>query len=129
MRIRPFFWVLLVTVCLSVFIFAANVHLHAPVQLQVHVDAQPPTATGITTLNIHLSDPQGLPIDEAQVVSGAHMTNMNMATSTDCCVSLIGQGDYKMQLHLSMAGQWSITLQAHADGFLPSQKTLLVQVV
>jgi hypothetical protein len=127
MRIRPFFWCLLATVCMSVLIFAANAQIHAPAQLQVHIDQQP-TAAGMTTLHLSLTDPQGLPIEEAQVVPDAHMTNMHMITS-DEYVRSIGRGNYNVQIHLYMAGPWAITIRANANGFLPSQKTLLVQVV
>ena len=126
MRIRPFFWCLLAIVCMSVLIFAANAQIHIPAQLQVYFDQQP-TATGMTTLHLHLSDLQGLPIEEAQVSPDAHMTNMNMITDDDF-VRSIGQGDYKVQIHLYMAGPWAITIRAYADGFLPLQKTLFVQV-
>ena len=127
MQIRPFFWCLLATVCMSLLIFAAHAQTHALAQLQVHVDQQP-TATGMTTLHLHLTDLQGLPIEEAQVVPDAHMTNMNMITN-DEYVHSIGRGDYNVQIHLYMSGPWAITIRANADGFLPSQKTLLVQVV
>ena len=128
MRIRPFFWCLLATVCIGVLIFAANTQIHAPAQVRVHVDQQQPTATGMTTLHLSLTDPQGLPIEEAQVVPDARMTNMNMITN-DENVHSIGRGNYKVQIHLYMAGPWEITIRANADGFLPSQKTVFVQVV
>ncbi|MBV9258171.1 MAG: FixH family protein [Ktedonobacteraceae bacterium] len=128
MRIRPFFWCLLATVCISVLLFAANAQINAPALLQVYVDQQPPTATGITTLHLHLTDAQGLPIEEAQVLPDAYMTNMNMTTN-DKYVRAVGQGNYKVQIHLYMAGPWAITIRADAAGFLPSQKTLFVQVV
>jgi hypothetical protein len=128
MRIRPFFWCLLATVCMSVLIFAADAQIHIPAIVQVSVDQQQPTATGMTTLDLRLTDPQGLPIEEAQVVPDAHMTNMNMITN-DEYVRSIGAGNYKVQVHLYMAGPWAITIRADADGFLPFQKTLFVQVV
>ena len=55
------------------------------------------------------------------------MTNMQMITN-DELVRSIGQGNYKVQIHLYMAGPWAITIRASADGFLPMQKTLFVQV-
>ena len=127
MRIRPFFWCLLAIVCMSVFIFAANAQIHTPAQLQVYFDQQPPTVTGMTTLHLHLSDLQGLPIEKAEVLPDAHMTNMHMITNNEL-VRSIGQGNYKIQIHLYMAGPWAITIRASADGFLPLQKTLFVQV-
>ena len=128
MRVRPFFWFLLATVCMGMLIFAANAQIHAPALLQVHIDQQQPTATAMTTLHLHLSDSQGLPIEEAQVLPNAYMTNMDMKTNEDY-VRSIGQGDYNVQIHLYMAGPWAITIRAIADGFLPLQKTLLVHVV
>ena len=127
MRIRPFFWGLLATVCVSVLLFAAHTQIYAPAQLQVLMDRQSLTATGMTTLHLHLSDLQGLPIEEAKVLPDAHMTNMQMITN-DELVRSIGQGNYKVQIHLYMAGPWAITIRASADGFLPLQKTLFVQV-
>ena len=127
MRIRPFFWYLLVAVCMSVLIFSMNVQLHTPAQLQVFIDQQQPTATSMTILHLHLSDLQGLPIEEAEVLPNAYMTNMHMVTNDDL-VRPIGQGDYKVQIHLYMAGPWAITILAKAQGFLPLQKTVFVQV-
>ncbi len=128
MRIRPFFWCLLATVCVSVLIFAANAQIHTPAQLQMSIDQQQPTASAMTTLHLRLTDPQGLPIEEAQVLPVAHMTNMNMITK-DEYVRSIGSGNYAVQIHLYMAGPWAITIRANAEGFLPSQKTVLVLVV
>jgi hypothetical protein len=127
MRIRPFFWCLLATICISLLLFAANVHMSTPAQLQVLIDQAKPTATGMTTLHLHLTDPQGLPIEEAQVLPDARMTNMHMITN-DEYVRSIGQGIYKVQLYLYMAGPWAITIRANADGFQPLQKTVFIQV-
>lgn len=128
MRIRPFFWCLLATVCMSVLIFAAHAQIHLPAIVQVHIDQQQPTATGMTTLHLRLTDLQGLPIEEAQVLPDAHMTNMHMITNDEYAHS-IGRGYYTVQIHLYMAGPWAITIRANAEGFLPLQKTLFVQVV
>jgi len=127
MRIRPFFWGLLAAVCIGMLIFAAHTQISVPAQLQVLIDQQQPNATGMTTLHLHLSDLQGLPIEEAAVFPNAHMTNMQMTTNDDF-VRSIGQGDYKVQIHLYMAGPWAITIRASADGFQTLQKTLFVQV-
>src|SRR5450432_3507882 len=108
MRIRPFFWCLLATICISMLLFAANVHMSVPAQLQVLVDQAQPTVRGMTTLHLHLTDPQGLPIEEAQVLPDAHMTNMHMITN-DEDVRSIGQGIYKVQLYLYMAGPWAVS--------------------
>lgn len=126
MRVRPFFWLLLVCACLGALTFAALNPTHVPALLRVHVDQPHPVAIGMNTLELHLTDPQGLPIDAAQVVSNAHMTNMQMAAGSSR-VRSIGNGEYRVQLYLEMAGPWAITLQAQAAGFAPLQQTLYVQ--
>ena len=127
MRIRPFFWCLLAAVCIGVLCFAANVRTHVPAMMQVRIDQQPPLASGITTLELHLSDSQGLPIDQAQVTPNAWMTNMAMGTN-HVSVKGLGQGNYQAQLQLYMAGPWKISVVAQADGFDPLTQTLLLQV-
>jgi len=126
LRARPFFWCLLVCTCLSVLTFAALVHTSAPAIMQVQIE-HPPRAVELMTLELHLTDPQGLPIEEAQIVSSARMTNMVMITH-DSHVKEVGQGIYVAQLHLYMAGPWAITVMAQADGFAPLNQTVLVQV-
>lgn len=128
MRIRPFFWCLLALVCVSVFLFAATNREYAPALLRVHIDQEKVTAASLTTLELHLTDPQGLPIEEAHVLPDAHMTNMDMQASYSA-VSAIGKGQYKVQLRLYMAGPWLITLRANANGFRPLEQTLQVNVV
>jgi hypothetical protein len=127
MRVRPFFWFLLASSCASVLIFAAAVQTYAPALLQVHIPQQP-RAVGFTTLELHLTDPQGLAIEQAQVNSKAWMTNMDMVTH-ESNIKEVGQGNYIVQLHLYMAGPWEITVMAEASGFVPSHQTLLVEVV
>ncbi len=72
-------------------------------------------------------DTQGLPIEYAHIFSHAHMTKMAMPTQEVSTRSL-GQGQYLIQMSLSMAGPWAIDLQAQAEGFLSSQQSLCVQV-
>jgi|SRR5579863_5849681 len=127
MRVRPFFWFLLALSCASVLLFAATVQTYAPAQLQVHIQQQP-KALGFTTLELHLTDPDGLPIDQAQIASNARMTNMDMI-SNEKHMQEVGQGNYIVQLHLYMAGPWEIILIAQATGFAPQHQTLIVQVV
>ena len=128
MRVRPFFWCLLAVSCISVLIFAATMRTHAPAIMQVRLDQQLPVASGITTLELHLADPQGLPIEHAQVLPSAKMTNMDMVTNK-IRVESLGKGNYVAQLQLFMAGPWEISIEAQADGFDPLQRTLFVQVV
>ncbi len=127
MRVRPLFWCLLVCCCVSVLTFAAIIPVSVPGILQVQIK-QPSRAVGFTTLELHLTDPQGLPIEEAQIVSSARMANMEMTTH-ESHVKEVGQGIYIAQLHLYMAGPWEITVMAHAEGFAPFNQTMLVQVM
>lgn len=127
MRVRPFFWCLLALCCIGVLIFAAAVKTHDPAIMQVHIEQKSPVASGFTTLELHLTDPQGVPIEQAQVIPSAWMTNMQMATKQIRVVPL-GKGNYATQLQLYMAGPWEIRIVAHADGFDDMQQTLLVQV-
>jgi len=127
MHVRPFFWCLLVCSCLGALICAALVRTAAPVIMQLQIE-QPPRAVGWTTLELHLTDPQGLPNDEAQIVSSARMTSMEMITHQSQ-VKAVGQGIYIARLHLYMAGPWEITVMAHAEGFASLNQTVLVKVM
>jgi glycine cleavage system regulatory protein len=127
MRVRPFFWFLLAFSCISVLIFAALLHTQAPAVMQAQLDQQHLVAHGFTTLELHLTDSQGLPIEQAQVLPDARMTNMSMMTN-QIHVESLGHGTYLAQLQLDMAGPWEISIKAYADGFEPIAKNLLVQV-
>ena len=127
MRIRPVFWCMLAFVCCALLVFAGAIHEHAPAVMQVRVDKAVPVSVGYTTVELHLSDPQNIPIEQAQVIPTANMTNMDMiAMSTS--VKTLGQGNYSVQFALSMAGPWEIKIVAHADGFDALQQNLLIQV-
>ena len=128
MRIRPTFWCMLVFSCLGVLVFAATIHIYAPAEMQVHLDSTAPDAANLTTIELHLSDPEGLPIEQARVTPSAHMTNMEMTTST-ILVQSRGQGTYIVELKLYMAGPWEIDITARADGFDASRQTLFVHVL
>jgi hypothetical protein len=67
------------------------------------------------------------PIEQAQVLPKARMTNMSMVTNQTHVESL-GHGTYLAQLQLDMAGLWEISIEAHVDGFEPIAKNLFVQV-
>ena len=127
MRVRPFFWFLLALSCAGVLIFAASLHTQAPAVMRVQLDQQSPVTSGITTLKLRLTDSQGIPIEQAQVLPMARMTNMNMVTD-QIRVEPLGQGNYMAQFHLYMSGPWEISIGAHADGFEPIAQTLFVQV-
>jgi len=127
MRVRPFFWLVLAASCIGVLIFAATIRSHVPAIMQVRIDQQHPVSVGFTTLELHLTDPDGLPIDQAQVFSSADMLNMHML-APQSSIREVGQGNYVAQIQLYMMGPWKITIGAHADGFDALQQTLLVQV-
>lgn len=128
MRVRPIFWYMLATACTGVLVFAGIVHIYAPATMQVRLDSTTPVTANYTTIEMHLTDSEGLPIEQAQVVPSAHMTNMEMTTHA-IRVQQRGQGTYIVQLELYMAGSWAIDLTARADGFTTQQQTLDVQVL
>src|SRR5947207_2244864 len=129
MRVRPFFWLFLAAACVSVLCIAFLTPTHAPVLLQVHVDVdtQHSVSPGVSLLKLHITDTEGLPIEQAQIIPYAHMTNMQMSGDARL-ISYQGGGDYLVAVHFSMSGPWAVTIQAIADGFSPSQKTLLLYV-
>ncbi len=127
MRVRPVFWFLLAFSCIGVLTLAAFLHAQVPAVMRIHLDQQQPFTSGVTTLELHLTDSQGLPIEQAQVLPEARMTNMNMATD-QILVAPLGHGNYMAQINLYMAGPWEISINAHADGFEPMAQTLDVHV-
>jgi hypothetical protein len=128
MRVRPIFWYMLAMACIGVLLFAGIVHVYAPASMQVRLDSTTPVTASLTTIELHLSDSEGLPIEQAQIVPSAHMTNMVMTTQA-ILVQQRGQGTYIVQLQLYMAGPWEIDITARADGFNPQQQILDVQVL
>ena len=127
MRIRPFVWFILIMSCVGVLLFAIMLPTDVPATMQVHL-ADHPTAQQLTTLTFHLTDPQGLPIDQADVISSATMTNMKMV-APQSQVTAVGPGTYLAQFHLYMAGPWAITVTVQASGFALLHQTVFVQVV
>ncbi len=127
MRIRPFFWCLLAFVCIGTIAFAATYRTHSSNILRIHFVQSHLMSDKPTILEISLTDTEGLPIEAASISSQARMTNMNMPTQQIITQSL-GQGRYRVQMYLFMAGPWAINLQAQAEGFLPTQQSLYVQV-
>src|SRR5258708_27782696 len=115
MRVRPFFWGLLALPCMSVLIFAQTLKTHAPAIMQVRIDQNPPVASKLTTIELRLTDPQGVPIEQAQVIPSAWMTNMDMETKQMRVVPL-GRGNYATELQLSMAGPPGSRLSPHLRG-------------
>jgi hypothetical protein len=127
MRIRPFFWLILFVTCGSVLALACMYQPHAPTILQVSMMQKQFVAGGPSSLKLSLTDPDGQPINQAQVIPSARMTNMEMAVKSSHVMSS-GSGTYTIDLDLSMAGPWSITIQTRAPGFATQEKTLQVIV-
>lgn len=127
MRVRPVFWFLLAFVCCSLLFFAGTRREHAPALLLVHVDRAVPVPVGDTVVDLHLSDRQHNPIDQAKIIPSARMTNMNM-TALSYSVRTLGQGNYVVKFALSMGGPWQLNIAAYADGFDGLQRSLFIQV-
>ncbi len=127
MRVRPIFWCLLTLTCISVLLLAILHRPHVPAVLQVHVDNHTLIADGMTSLNLQLTDPQGIPIEQAAVHPSAYMTNMDMHAGTHT-VNALGGGRYAVKLQLDMAGPWAIVIQTQAEGFAPQKQVLYVEV-
>lgn len=126
MRVRAIFWLLLGCTCLGILGFAIIIRPTVPAVVQTTLK-MPSSATDMTTLLLHVTDNQGMPVDGAQVQSNAYMTNMVMQTDK---VSVMDQshGNYLVNLHLYMAGPWAIAFSVRATGFSPCHKTLYIQV-
>lgn len=127
MRVRPFFWLLLTTVCIGVIIFAEAISLRKVVPMQAHIDQVSTVATSATVVRLHLTDSEGQPIDQASVTPRASMPAMQMAPQK-INVQALGQGVYVTRISFSMAGAWKIDITAHADGFDAVHQSLLVTV-
>jgi nitrogen fixation protein FixH len=128
MRVRPFFWFLLAASCISILLFASYVHIDLPVKMQVVLDQSHLQAAESTTLTLHLSDMQGVPIDDAQAVSHVNMTNMDMG-DVSTHFQPQGQGKYVTHVQWTMSGPWSVTINVHANGFASSHQTILIDVI
>lgn len=128
MRIRPFFWLILVSMCIGVLVFAATISLQRSVPMQASIDQISITAAQTTIVHLHLSDSEGLPIDQAKIVSHASMLTMRMSTPK-IRVQALGQGSYLAQISFSMRGIWQIDLIAHADGFDAIQQSVQLTVL
>jgi nitrogen fixation protein FixH len=127
MRVRPFIWFILITSCVGVLLLAAMLPTDVPATMQIHLEGHP-TARQLTTLTFRLADPEGLPIDQAYVISTAAMTNMNMVAPRSQ-ITAVGRGTYIAQFHLYMAGPWAISVTVQAPGFALLHQTVFVQVV
>jgi hypothetical protein len=127
MSVRPIFWLLLAISCVGVLLIATMTPISIPAVMQVHLEKPHPASTELTRVELHLTDTEGLPLENAEVVGSAYMTNMQMAAGQSS-VSSLGHGSYAIRFWLSMTGPWAITVQATAPGFQRLSQTLLVQV-
>lgn len=128
MRIRPFFWIILVSMCVSVLIFATIISLQRSAPMQAHIDQISITTSQTTVVRLHLSDSEGLPIDQASITSHVSMLTMPMGAQ-QIRVQALGQGTYLAQISFSMRGIWQIDLIAHADGFEAIQQSVQLTVL
>lgn len=128
MRIRPFFWLLLFVSCASVITLACLHQPYTPTLLQVQLEQKQLVANAPASMELNLTDIEGLPINEAQVIPSARMTNMAMIALNTHVIPQ-GNGKYKVNLDLYMPGPWSITIQTHAHGFTSQEKTFQVLVL
>jgi hypothetical protein len=129
MRIRSFFWLILVGSCIGVLIFALTVHPEFLAVMHITLSRSHPSEDTVTILTLHLTDVQGVPpIEQAQVISRMTMTNMDMSTVTSTLQPL-EHGYYQTALRWSMTGQWAIDVIAHAEGFLSTNQTVFIDVV
>lgn len=128
MRIRPFFWIMLVTVCASVLIFAANISAYKSVPLLAHIEQISTSTASSAQVRLRLTDSEGMPVDQASVTPHASMPDMAMAPPLTS-VRPLGQGIYLASLSLSMAGSWKIDITAHADGFATLNQSIIVNII
>lgn len=128
MRVRSFFWLLFVFTCVSVLTFAFLFQRDGPSLIQLSLDQQVPKVQQVVTLSLHLTDSEGIPIDNASVISHANMTTMHMQDDKRQLKS-VGRGKYIAHLRFSMAGSWLITTSVHANGIVPAQQKLFVMAI
>lgn len=128
MRIRPFFWIMLVMVCASVLIFAAHISAYKSVPLLAHIEQISTSTASSAQVRLRLTDSEGMPVDQASITPHASMLDMAMAPPLTS-VRPLGQGLYLASLSLSMAGSWKIDITAHADGFAPLNQSIIVNIV
>jgi nitrogen fixation protein FixH len=125
MRVRSFFWLFFVFTCVSVLTFAFLFQRDVPALIQLSLDQPSPKAQQVVTLSLHLTDSEGIPIDNASVIFRTNMTTMYMQDDNHQLKS-VGQGKYVAHVQFSMAGSWLITTSVHASGIIPVQQKLFV---
>ena len=125
MRIRFFFWVVLICTCVSVLTFSIFLQKNVPALSYLSLDHPSPKVRQMVTLSLRLTDTEGVPIDNASVITHMNMTTMDMQDKEHHLQS-VGKGKYIAHLQFSMAGSWFILTSIHAKGIVPAQQKLFV---
>lgn len=73
MRVRPFFWAFLATVCVGVLIFAGVVAKNQLYPLQAQIQQVVSNPAGLVVVHLHLADTENQPIDHAMITPDATM--------------------------------------------------------
>lgn len=127
MRVRPFFWTLLVIVCAGVLVFASTITNNRADPLQAQIEQVLTGPAGIALVRLHLMDAENQPVDQATIHLSASMPAMSMETPA-ASLEVLGQGRYLARFHLSMTGLWQLAFEVSAPGFLPTRPLLMLQV-
>ena len=128
MRVRPFFWLFLTAICASVLIFAATISVYKAVPMLAHIDQVSTVSAHSTVVRLHLTDSEGMPIDEASIISHTSMAAMPMGPQ-QAGVRSLGQGIYLAWVDFSMTGTWKIDIIARANGFASTQQSIQLTVL
>jgi nitrogen fixation protein FixH len=128
MRVRFFFWLLLLFTCVSVLIFAFFLQKDVPALIQLSLDHPVPQVQQVVTLSLHVTDAEGVPVNNAFVISHANMRTMDMRDNKHQLTS-VGQGNYTTHLQFSMSGSWFVTVSVRATGIVPTQQRLFLKAI
>ena len=124
MRIRPFFWILLATICIGTLAFAGVLtRCWETLPMQVKIDPVATLVPGTVIIDLHLTDTEGLPIDQAQITPHISMPTMPMGQQ-HMSVRALGHGLYVAHCTLSMLGTWKLDVVVDAPGFASSERSL-----
>lgn len=125
MRVRPFFWILLATICIGTLTFAGVLtRCWETLPMQVKIDPVVTLAPGAVLVDLHLTDTEGLPIDQAQITPHVSMPAMPMGQQ-HMSVQALGHGLYVAHCTLSMLGTWKLDVIVNAPGFASSKQSLV----
>jgi len=96
--------------------------------MHISLNRTQPSQESATILTLHLTDVQGLPIEQAHAISSLAMTNMDMGT-IEYTLQPLGRGYYQTALHWSMVGPWVVYVIVHAAGFVSTKQSVFIDVV